>query len=120
VVTGIIRSADLYCGTINGDVTEPFTLNLDGSTFAAVRIPDGMSVEDVTPVLACPVNAPVDAGVADASAPADAAMADAPGAADAGTPDATTADAATADAATADATPPSADAQLSDATAPMD
>lgn len=84
---GVIRSRDHFCGTADGDVVDPFTLNLDGSTFGAVRIPDGSGPGDVEPTGVC-LTLPddPDAGVPDAGAP-DAGTPDA-GAPDAGAPDA--------------------------------
>lgn len=92
---GVIRTKDFLCGGLNGAVTAPISIDLDGSTFAAVRIPDGMTAADVTPIANCDdFNPDVDAGVPDGGTP------------DAGsTPDASTADAASPDAGVADATP---------------
>lgn len=43
-MTGQIVSADFYCGTITGMVTEPIAQTLEGSTFAAVRIEGPMAL----------------------------------------------------------------------------
>jgi len=37
-LSGAIQSADLFCGTVTGEVTAPLQLDLLGSTFAAVRV----------------------------------------------------------------------------------
>lgn len=39
VLTGTIVSEDLFCGTVTGEVIVPVQQSLDGSTFAAVRVP---------------------------------------------------------------------------------
>ncbi len=57
-LTGAIQDEDVYCGIVNGMVTMPISLDLSGSTFAAVRI----NPEDATnpaaladpPIGACP------------------------------------------------------------------
>ncbi len=86
---GVIRTADFLCGAMNGAVVSPISVNLDDSTFGAVRIPDGMTAKDVTAITNCDdFNPDADAGVPDA-----------------GTPDASTPDAGTPDAGVADATP---------------
>lgn len=99
-VMGIIRSEDLYCGIVDGNVTDPFTLNLDGSTFAAVRVPDNTALEDVEILMACPAGGGPDAGVPDAMP----VVPDA-GASDAGPSDAQASDAMANDAMANDATP---------------
>lgn len=38
ILSGTIISADFYCGTITGMVTQPIQQDLAGSTFAAVRV----------------------------------------------------------------------------------
>jgi hypothetical protein len=38
-LTGTIMSEDLFCGVVDGDVVVPVQQSLDGSTFAAVRVP---------------------------------------------------------------------------------
>lgn len=40
VLAGQIVSADFYCGTITGSVMEPIMQDMQGSTFAAVRVQD--------------------------------------------------------------------------------
>jgi hypothetical protein len=35
---GFIQTSDLFCGNVTGLVTEPTELDLDGSTFAAIRV----------------------------------------------------------------------------------
>ena len=47
-------NADQFCGLATGDVTEPFTIDLEGSTFNALRDDEGLlTVEDIEEV-ACP------------------------------------------------------------------
>lgn len=50
------RSKDLFCGPLRGSLFRPFTFNLEGSTFGAVRIPDDETpaTAGVEPVLRCP------------------------------------------------------------------
>jgi hypothetical protein len=49
---GVIISTDLICGTLTGTAGP---LPLDGSTFAAIRIPDNeIGPQLPTPVTACP------------------------------------------------------------------
>ncbi|RMH43502.1 MAG: hypothetical protein D6689_05005 [Deltaproteobacteria bacterium] len=84
---GIIRTEDLFCGDLEGDVVRPTRINLDGSTFAAIRIEPGTTGDALpAPVAGCPSDMPPDAGAPDAGAP-DAGAPDA-GAPDAGAPDA--------------------------------
>lgn len=87
MVMGTIRNEDYLCGILNGAVVAPLQLDLDGSTFGAIRIPDGVAVNDLTPIGKCiDLDAP-DAGVPDAMPP-DALPPDA-NTPDADTPDAT-------------------------------
>ncbi|MEM6290803.1 MAG: hypothetical protein AAGA54_06040 [Myxococcota bacterium] len=57
-LTGAIQDEDVYCGIVNGMVTMPISLDLSGSTFAAVRInpEDAMNPAALAdpPVGACP------------------------------------------------------------------
>lgn len=39
VLQGNIRSEDFWCGSVTGNVSSPIDLDLQGSTFAAVRVP---------------------------------------------------------------------------------
>lgn len=97
-----IRSADFYCGDVSGMLTSPLSLSLDGSTFGAVRVPDGAIGDQLPdPVSACGPEFTPDAGVPDAHI------------SDAMTPDAQISDAMTPDAPPADAMIP--DAGVSDA-----
>jgi hypothetical protein len=65
-----IRSEDLYCGFVEGMVTVPAPIDLAGSTFAAIRVPDGAIGDDLPMhLVACPSNDPADAGVPDATPP---------------------------------------------------
>lgn len=85
---GQLRTEDLYCGDAEGMVNSPFTLSLDGSTFAAIRVAPGTTGMDLPELVGeCPASiddpdagvpdaGPADAGPADAS-PADAAASDA-------------------------------------------
>lgn len=41
VLAGQIVNADLYCGTVSGTVFRPLTAPLAGSSFAAIRVPEG-------------------------------------------------------------------------------
>jgi hypothetical protein len=52
-LSGSIQSADLFCGTVTGAVTEPLDLDLLGSTFAAVRVPS-VDMLPTEVVFACP------------------------------------------------------------------
>ena len=55
VMHGQILGPDLLCGTLEGMVTEPSELALDGTTFAAIRITPGTIGGDLpTAVVACP------------------------------------------------------------------
>jgi hypothetical protein len=92
MMSGIIRNNDYDCGILNGAVVAPLQLDLDGSTFGSIRIPEGASINDLTPIAKCiDLDAP-DAGVPDAMPP------------DATPPDATPPDADVADADVPDAT----------------
>lgn len=50
------RSEDLFCGSLNGSLFKPFTYDLSGSTFGAIRIEDDtdLPTAGIEPVLACP------------------------------------------------------------------
>lgn len=69
---GIIRNADHFCGAADGQVVAPFTLDMNGSSFGAVRIPVDGSANDVEPAGSCLASpddsdaGPSDAGTADA------------------------------------------------------
>lgn len=76
MVMATIRTEDYFCGLLNGGVVAPLTLDLNGSTFGAIRIPDGADVNDLTPIPNCIDLDPPDAGVPDAM-PADAIPLDA-------------------------------------------
>lgn len=69
-LSGSIQSADLFCGTVTGAVTEPLDLDLMGSTFAAVRI-TGIDMLPGDPIAsACPAGGGTDetgAGESDSS-----------------------------------------------------
>ena len=54
-----------WCGTVFGSVVSPLTLNLDGSTFGALRYMEGIASMDV------PFKCPGDPCAADATIPAD-------------------------------------------------
>lgn len=41
VLKGRLASADVICGDVQGQVTEPLALDLDGSTFAFARVSEG-------------------------------------------------------------------------------
>ena len=51
---GIILSPDLFCGAGAGSVFSPLSLDLEGSTFGAVRIADDAVEEPDTVVTGCP------------------------------------------------------------------
>ncbi len=90
-----IKNEDLYCGDATGMVQSPLMVDLAGSTFAAVRVPDGAIGDQLPdPVGDCPDDPNADAGVPDAMPPADA-----------GIPDATVPDALVNDAQVTDAAP---------------
>jgi len=40
ILAGTVKSDDLYCGTVTGEVTEPPIGSIEGSSFAAVRLSD--------------------------------------------------------------------------------
>lgn len=76
--SGTIRSENLFCGPVTGMVSVPAPIDLTGSTFAAIRVPDGTIGSDLpAPVVACPSDDPTDAGVPDATPPTDAGVPDA-------------------------------------------
>lgn len=51
VLAGVIRSADLVCGTVTGMVD---VVDVAGSTFAAIRVTDTTPANLPAPTLACP------------------------------------------------------------------
>jgi hypothetical protein len=66
---GTLRSADRLCGTVTGMVTQPIQVDLTGSTFGAIRVPDGATGMALPqPETACPSIEP-DAGLPDATMP---------------------------------------------------
>lgn len=69
MVMATIRTEDYFCGLLNGGVVAPLTLDLNGSTFGAIRVPDGTDIIDLTPVPNCVDLDPADAGVPDAMPP---------------------------------------------------
>ena len=40
IMSGSLKSDDLYCGTVDGDVMQPLETSIAGSSFAAVRLAD--------------------------------------------------------------------------------
>lgn len=56
-------NSDEWCGVVIGSVVSPLNLNLDGSTFGARRLTDGLNLEDV------PFRCPGDPCAPDAAAP---------------------------------------------------
>ncbi|HUQ03515.1 MAG TPA: hypothetical protein VM261_13530 [Kofleriaceae bacterium] len=69
VAAGTIMSADFYCGDVTGSAAG---LNLQGSTFAAIRITDTTPANLPAPIAACPptsADAGVDAPQIDAAVP---------------------------------------------------
>jgi hypothetical protein len=69
VAAGTIMSPDFYCGDVTGSAAG---LDLQGSTFAAIRITDTTPASLPAPVAACPptnVDAGVDAPMIDAAVP---------------------------------------------------
>jgi hypothetical protein len=76
ILHGQLRTADLVCGTVDGMVTQPVILALDGSTFGAIRITAGTIGDALPPpVSTCPGGSSGDAGVEDGfdAGPPDAA-----------------------------------------------
>lgn len=53
-LTGILVSEDLFCGVGAGAVTSPLSLDLDGSTFGAIRMDDDAIEEPAEVVTECP------------------------------------------------------------------
>jgi hypothetical protein len=55
-LTGVLRSADLFCGQVAGEVFRPAGVPpLDGSTFAAIRVAPGTLGGDLPePMVECP------------------------------------------------------------------
>ncbi len=52
---GTIKSTDLFCGTLTGDITSPTPLPLAGSTFGAVRVTAGQTGDQLPqPTIKCP------------------------------------------------------------------
>jgi hypothetical protein len=47
VMHGAIVSNDTLCGTVTGELFQPFAFDLKGSTFAAIRLEEGMSTADL-------------------------------------------------------------------------
>ena len=47
VMHGAITSSDTLCGTVTGELFQPFAFDLEGSTFAAIRLEEGMSTADL-------------------------------------------------------------------------
>jgi hypothetical protein len=61
VISAQMISADFVCGSASGDVND---VNLDGSTFAAIRVAPGTTGANLpTPVFKCPDGPVLDAGV---------------------------------------------------------
>lgn len=56
VLDGQVRSADMFCGDVSGDVIEPLPNDLEGSTFGAIRIETGTRGDANLPeaLKACP------------------------------------------------------------------
>lgn len=54
VLNASTRSEDLFCGQLEGSLFKPFTYDLAGSTFGAVRIDQAPDTAGVAPVLKCP------------------------------------------------------------------
>ena len=60
-LSGTLKSTDLFCGAVAGNVKQPIPASLDGSTFAAIRVADGTIGNALPdPVGACPL--PADGG----------------------------------------------------------
>ena len=67
-MSATIKSVDLFCGPLDGDVIAPVPSSIDGSSFAAIRIDPDSAPADLPPVIGeCPTDEPpeVDAGVPD-------------------------------------------------------
>lgn len=52
-LSGVIQTADLYCGTVAGEVMSPIQAPIDGSSFGAVRV-TGISALPTTITAKCP------------------------------------------------------------------
>jgi hypothetical protein len=67
---GQLRTSDFFCGTVTGTVVETGT-PLDGTTFGAVRVPEGTLGDALPPAIISCDDEPdgSDAGVPDAAAP---------------------------------------------------
>lgn len=64
-LSGSIQSADLFCGTVTGAVTEPIDLDLMGSTFGAVRLTDVTVLPGDPITSACPAGGAEETGGAE-------------------------------------------------------
>ena len=51
---GIIVDTDTLCGAADGAVSAPLQVDLEGTTFGAVRIPNGSTEEPEDALDACP------------------------------------------------------------------
>jgi hypothetical protein len=72
ILQGNLKSTDLFCGSVSGEVfAPPGVPALDGSTFAAIRVPAGTIGPDLPdPVVECPPDVvPPDAGPPDGGPP---------------------------------------------------
>jgi hypothetical protein len=49
-LSGTVRTDDLYCGSVDGMITLPAQISLSGSTFSAIRVPEGVIGDDLPPV----------------------------------------------------------------------
>jgi len=67
-LSGRVDSADFFCGTVAGDVTIPLPIPLAGSTFASVRVDDGVFVGIDDAPYACPASEEDDTSDGDADA----------------------------------------------------
>lgn len=72
---GFLKTEDLFCGDVDGMLAEPIpNLNLEGSTFGAVRIAEGTLGEDLPePVFECPPDVPDVDGTPDGGGSLDSA-----------------------------------------------
>jgi hypothetical protein len=78
IMYGQLRTEDIWCGAVDGQVTQPAMLPIDGSTFGAIRIVPGTIGDDNLPAvtITCPAGPSGDAGVD--GGPDDAGVGDAP------------------------------------------
>lgn len=53
-LTGVIQSEDFFCGAGAGSVTSPLSLDLEGSTFGAIRLEDDAIEEPNQAFTSCP------------------------------------------------------------------